>query len=52
MKTPLADRVCDIARVPECPLPMTVIIMTGDSKGFLAALGLQFLGLQFLGCAR
>ena len=25
MKTPLAESVCDIARVPECPRPMIVI---------------------------
>jgi hypothetical protein len=25
MKTPLAESVCDIARVPECPLPMIVM---------------------------
>ena len=49
MNTPLALSVCDIARVPECPRPMTVTIML---EFFRATLGLLLLGvgvgLQFL----
>jgi len=42
MYTPLADSVCEIARVPECPLPITVI---NDSAG-LGGLVAQVLGHQ------
>src|SRR5512143_3826160 len=47
MYTPLAESVCDMARVPECPRPMVVINM-GRSQRLLSALGLQFLRLERL----